>query len=212
MRKNILGWVVGSVTVVGAFLLLNGMFSTFEMLVYPDYATAATSSVTVSASITAVISCSTNTGSTDFGTWTDTSIKTATPNASSTMSCINSAAGCTLYVKDLGDSSNNPGLWNSTSSKLIASANTTLVGGTEGYGIQATSTVTGNGDTLDFSATYNKTGDVVGGLLTTNATLASTNATSSNREAVVTHKAAIANSTPAGTYNDTITYECTQTP
>ena len=209
MRKNILGWVAGSVIVVGAFLLLNGMFSTFEMLVYPDYATAATSSVTVSASITAVISCSTNTGSTDFGTWTDTSIKTATPNASTTMSCVNSGAGCTLYVKDLGDSSNNPGLWNSTSSKLIASASTTLADGTEGYGLQATSTAIGNGDTLDFSATYNKTGDVVGGLLTNNATLASTNATSSNREAVVTHKAAIANSTPSGSYADTITYECT---
>jgi len=209
MRKNILGWVVGSVTVVGAFLLLNGMFSTFEMLVYPDYATAATSSaVTVSASITAVISCSTNTGSTDFGTWTDTSIKIATPNASSTMSCANSAGGCTLYVKDAGNAGN-PGLWNSTVSYLIASASSTLAGGTEGYGLQATSTVTGGGDTLDFNATYNKSGNDVGGLLTTNVTLASTNATSSDRETVVTHKAAVAASTPSGSYADTITYECT---
>ena len=212
MRKNILGWVAGSVIVVGAFLLLNGMFSTYEAFVYPDYATAATTTVTVAASVQAVISCSSDTGSTDFGTLTDAAVASASPNASTTMSCANSSPGCTLYVKDLGDSSSNPGLWNATSSKLIASASTTLVGGTEGYGIQATSTATGGGATLSFNPTYNKSGNNVGGLLTDNATLASTNATSSNREAVVTHKAAIANSTPAGTYNDTITYECTQTP
>jgi hypothetical protein len=124
------------------------------------------------------------------------------------MSCSNSSAGCTLYVKDQGSGSN-PGLWNATSSYLIASASTTLAAGTEGYGLQATSTVTGSGATLSFNPTYNKIGNNVGGLLRTNVTLASTNATSSNREAVVTHKAAIAATTPAGTYNDTITYECT---
>jgi len=209
MRENTLIWIIGGAALVIGFLLVNGLLSTYETFVYPNYAAAATSSaVTVSASVTAVISCSTNTGSTDFGTWTDTSIKIATPNASSTMSCANSAGGCTLYVKDAGNAGN-PGLWNSTASYLIASASSTLAGGTEGYGLQATSTVTGGGDTLDFNATYNKSGNDVGGLLTTNVTLASTNATSSDRETVVTHKAAVAASTPSGSYADTITYECT---
>jgi len=203
---------MGSVAIVIGFLLVNGWFSTYETFVYPEYAAAATSSsVTVSASIQAVISCSTNIASTNFGTWTDTSIKTSSPNASTTMSCANSAAGCTLYVKDAGNGSS-PGLWNSTASYLIASASTTLAAGTEGYGIQATSTATGSGATLNFNPTYNKTGNDVGGLLTSNVTLASTNATSSNREVVVTHKAAVANSTPSGSYTDTITYECTANP
>jgi hypothetical protein len=87
-------------------------------------------------------------------------------------------------------------------------ATSTLVAGTEGYGIQATTTAAGSGATLTIAAKYLQTGDTVGGLTTTNGTLASNNATSSNREVVVTHKAAIANTTPSGNYNDTITYSC----
>lgn len=183
------------------------------MIIYPKYAAAATTSaVTVSASVTATISCSTNQSSTAFGTLTDASVTTSTPNASSTMSCVNSSAGCTLYAKDAGSGSN-PGLWNSTSSKLIASASSTLIAGTEGYGINATTTATGGGAALTISAQYRLSSDVststVGGLLIANTTLASTNATSSNRETVIRHKAAISSATPAGNYDDTITYECT---
>ena len=218
MRENTLIWIMGGVAIVIGFLLINGWFSTYETIVYPDYASAATTTaVTVSASVQSVISCSTNTGSTDFGTWTDTSIKTSSPNASSTMSCVNSATGCALYVKDAGGGGN-PGLWNATSSALIESPNaafdatSTLADGTEGYGIQATTTATGSGATLTIAPYYLQTGDTVGGLKIANETLASNNATSSDREVVVTHKAAIASETPAGTYNDTITYECTVNP
>ncbi|MFH1346977.1 MAG: hypothetical protein ABIH10_01870 [Spirochaetota bacterium] len=208
MRENTLFLAVGSVVIIGLFLLLNTMVSTYEIFVYPEWAIAATSSaVTVSASVQATIACSTDEGSTDFGTWTDTSIKTATPNASSTMSCANSGSGCTLYVKDAGDG--NPGLYNSGATYLIASASTTLSGGTEGYGIQATSTATGSGGAITINSTYYKESNDVGGLLTTNAILASTIATSSNREVVVTHKASVASNTPSGSYTDTLTYECT---
>jgi hypothetical protein len=213
MCKDIIGYgIIGSI-VVGLFFLLNGVL-TYETIVYPEYATAATTTaVTVSANVAAIISCSTNTGSTVFGTLTNASVFTASPNASTTMSCANSAAGCTLYVKDAGGGGN-PGLWNSTSSALIESPNatfsatSTLTAGTEGYGIQATTTAAGSGATLAIAAKFNQTGNTVGGLTLTNGTLASANATSSNREVVVAHKAAIANNTPAGTYNDTITYEC----
>ena len=215
MRENILAWAVGGSIVVGIFFLLNGMFSTSETFIYPEQATAATSSaVTVSASVSASISCSSNVGSTAFGTLTDASISTASPNASSTMSCANSSAGCTLYVKDAGSASN-PGLWNSTSSALIESPNaaysatSTLAAGTEGYGIQAATTTAGTGATLTIAAKFNQTGNTVGGFTLSNVTVASSTATSSNREVVVTHKAAIDSATPAGSYNDTITYECT---
>ena len=214
MRENTLVWVVGGSIIIGIFFLLNSLVSTYETFVYPEQATAATSSVTVSASITAVISCSTNTGSTSFGTLIDSAVAISSPNASTTMSCINSSLGCTLYAKDAGGGGN-PGLWNSTSSALIKSPNasfsatSTLAAGTEGYGIQATTTAAGSGATLTIAARYLQTGDTVGGLATSSITLASASAASSNRETVVTHKAAVASVTPAGSYADTITYECT---
>lgn len=204
---------MGGAALVIGFLLVNGLFSTYEGFVYPDYAAAATSSaVTVSASVTAAISCSTDTGSIAFGTLTDSSVATATSNVSTTISCVNSSAGCTLYAKDAGSGSN-PGLWNSTSSKLIASASSTLIAGTEGYGINATTTATGSGAALTIPVHYRLGSDTatttVGGLTISNQTLSTASATSSNRETVVRHKAAIATATPAGNYNDTITYECT---
>jgi len=214
MRENTLVWVVGGSIIIGIFFLLNSLVSTYETFVYPEQATAATSSVTVSASITAVISCSTNTGSTSFGTLIDSAVAISSPNASTTMSCINSSLGCTLYAKDAGGGGN-PGLWNSTSSALIKSPNasfsatSTLAAGTEGYGIQATTTAAGSDATLTIAARYLQTGDTVGGLATSSITLASASAASSNRETVVTHKAAVASVTPAGSYADTITYECT---
>jgi len=166
------------------------------------------------------ISCSTNVASTGFDMLLSSAVSTSTPNASTTMSCTY-AAGCTLYVKDAGGGSN-PGLWNSTSSWLIKSPNaaysatTTLIAGTEGYGVRATTTAAGSGAALSLALRYNTgaTGDLlgsvndVGGLSLTDLTLASTTASTSSREVVVTHKAAINSVTPAGTYSDTITYSC----
>ena len=56
---------------------------------------------------------------------------------------------------------------------------------------------------------YNKTGNNVGGLTLTNTVLASSTADITGREAVVTHKAAINNTTLSGSYSDTLRYECT---
>lgn len=198
-----------------ALLIVGGWFwSSLEtLIIHPEYATAATSSaVTVSADVVATISCSTDQSSTAFGTLTSSAVSTSTPNASSTMSCANSAAGCTLNVKDAGGGGN-PGLWNSSASYLVASASSTLSAGTEGYGINATTTATGGGATLTIPVHYRLNSDAststVGGFTITNQTLASTAATSSSREVVVRHKAAISASTAAGSYADTITYECT---
>ena len=204
-----------AVFVVGVAFLFQGGQQAYETVIYPPFAAAATSSaVTVSASVTATISCSTSATSTAFGTLSDASVSTASPNTSSSISCTNSSAGCALYIKDSGSGSN-PGLWNSTSSALIESPNaafsttSTLVAGTEGYGVNATTTSTGAGATVTLGTRYNQSGDTVGGLSLTNQTLASSNATTSNREVVVAHKVAISSATPAGTYSDTITYECT---
>jgi len=221
VKESILFAVVGIIGVlaVAGWFWIPG----FQRSFVADYANAATTSaVTVTASVAQSISCSTNVTTSTFGTLSDASISTSASDASSTMSCGNIAAGCTFYVKDAGGGGN-PGLWNSTSSALIESPNgafsatTTLVAGIEGYGVRATTTGSGgSGASLSIALRYNiglanglgSSANAVGGFLITDTTLASTTATTSNREVLVTHKAAISSVTPAGTYNDTITYSC----
>jgi len=207
------------------FLMVASWFGLFGGIaaLFSPYVNAATSStVTVTASVSSAISCSTDQTSSAFGTLTSGSISTSTPSASTTMACANNVAGCTLSVNDAGGN-DNPGLWNATSSELIESPNaaydatTTLVAGTEGYGIRATTTSEGTGASLSIATRYNTglanglLGDVadVGGLTTTTLTIASTTATTSARSIVITHKAAIDSNTAGGNYDDTITYSCT---
>jgi len=61
---------------------------------------------------------------------------------------------------------------------------------------------------LTLNVRYNQTGNTVGGLTTTTIQLASSSQPVANREIVVTHKAAISGLTPAGSYQDTMTYNC----
>ena len=196
---------------------MNAIFSTYETIKYPEYTIAATTSqVAVSAQIVGLLACSSATDTTSFSAWTsgDTSIKTSTPSPTTTMSCANSASGCTLYVKDNG-STTAPGLWKSPD--LIESptatnpsyASDTLSGGAEGYGIKAATNTIGSGALLGIQPRYRNTGaNDIGALEITNTTIASSTATTSSREIEITHMAAIAAGTPSGTYSDTITYEC----
>ena len=214
MKKNYMATIGFAAVII--FLIGSWFFPSLEILVaYPEYASAATTSaVTVSATVTATISCSSNISSTAFGTLTDSSIATSSPNASTTISCATASAGCALYIKDAGNATNG-GLATTSPAYLIRSPNaagdatSTLIAGTEGYGVYATTTATGNGAALTIAARYLQSGNTVGRLDVSNVTIASTNATSSNRETVVTHKAAISASTPSGNYVDTLTYECT---
>lgn len=171
-----------------------------------SYLSVEADTVSVTASVAQSVTCSTATTSTAFGTLTTGSISTASPNVTSTLSC-NYGAGCVLQVNDAGGGGN-PGLWNATASDIIQSQTATLSAGTEGYGIQATTTAAGSGAALSVSATYNKTGNDVGGLALSAATLGSASAPISGREILVTHKAAIGALTAAGSYTDTITYGC----
>jgi hypothetical protein len=164
--------------------------------IIPEVVTASGSSV----------SCSTNTASTAFGTLTTGAVSTAATNASTTMTC-SGGLGCTLTVQDAGNGAS-PGLATSTPAYLIPSSNTTLVAGTEGYGIRATTTAAGNGGSLAVGSAYNKNGNDVGGLTIAATTLASSTTAITGREVVTTHLAAIAAITQAASYTDTITYSC----
>jgi hypothetical protein len=170
--------------------------------------------VCASAAPQATVGCATNVSSTSFSSLTSSAIAQASPNVSTTMSCTNTASGCTLYVKDAGSGAN-PGLWRSaTPTYLIPSPNaafsvtSTLVIGTEGYGIQVSTDTAGSGGTLALAPRYLQTGNVVGGFLLSSIVVASSTADVTNREVIVTHLAAISASTPAGSYADTVTYSC----
>lgn len=221
MEKNFIIYSLVGFTVILLFVGVFGIFGIGDFILPEETSAATSTTVTVSASVTAALSCSTNVTATALGTLTDASISTASPNASTTMSCTNSSAGCTLYINDSGNGTDG-GLWNSTSSALVESPNasfsasSTLAAGTEGYGIRATTTTSGSGGILGVATRYNivaanglaGSANDVGGLTTSTKTLASSTAAVTGREMVVTHKAAVATATPGGTYDDTITYSC----
>lgn len=167
---------------------------------------AGAQAVTVTASVAQTTTCTASASSTSFGTLTTSAVDTASPNTDITVSC-NAAGGCTLSVGDVGDGTN-PGLYNASGTALIASANATLVAGTEGYGIQGAITANG-GSSPAVDATYLVSGNQVGGLTTSASTLAVANAPVSGAVVQVKHLAAISASTVAGSYTDTITYSCT---
>lgn len=173
----------------------------------------ADTNVTVSATVPTLVTCTLSTTTTNFGNIDSTAVYTSSPNVITTVSC-NPAGGCAVQIKDQGDGTNG-GLYKSDApTHLIPSPNSTLSdiatlsAGTEGYGIQAATTSAGSGGTLTLNPRYNQTGNTVGGLTTTPIQLASSTQPVANREIVVTHKAAISNLTPAGNYQDTITYTC----
>ncbi|OGY39024.1 MAG: hypothetical protein A2418_02345 [Candidatus Brennerbacteria bacterium RIFOXYC1_FULL_41_11] len=186
-----------AILLVGA-LILTGVIFEPEMSFADD--------VAVTASVSTSVSCSTTATSTAFGTLTTGSIATASPNSTLLMSC-NYGAGCDLNINDAGGGGN-PGLWNSSASDIVQSADATLSAGTEGYGIQAATTANGSGGVLYPSVNYWVTGDNVGGLTLGTSVLASSSVPISGREITVIHKAAISGLTAAGSYADTITYGC----
>jgi len=198
-----------------ASILLIVLFGTVgleEIILSDSVSAATTSNVAVTAEVTVSIGCDSSPGSTAFGTLSSTVTSTASPNASTTMACANSGTGCVLYVKDA-----NAGLATDTPSHTIpspnaaADASTTLAAGTEGYGIQATSTAAGgSGNLLPVELRYAVTDNDVGGLVVDSETqaLASANSTTTGREVLITHIAAISDATPGALYEDTITYSC----
>lgn len=190
--------------------LTNGTTYYYKIFAADAYANYSTPGVETSSTPAAAstVSCSTNISSTSFSALDSSSVYTSSPNASTTMTCTFSL-GCTLSINDAGSGSG-AGLWKSTTPTNLVSSNTaTLTAGTDGYGIQATTTSAGSGGTLNLNSVYNTTSNNVGGLTLTSAVLASSTSAITNREVVVTHKAAVASATLAGSYADTITYSCT---
>ena len=171
----------------------------------------------------ATLSCSAIPSSVSFGTITTGSVKDADDTATTTITT-NNANGFYLTIHDWGNETD-PGLYGATTTgfDIIVSPNAakdataTLAGGTEGYGIRVATTTNGIEGTLTIAKRYNTyyldgfDADAVGGIVYATGSaisIASSSAAVTNREVVVTHKAAISGSTEAGDYKDTIVYTC----
>jgi|GEM_PF-678621 len=155
------------------------------------------------------VSCSSSITSTSFGTLDSSTVFTASSNATTTSTC-GSATGCTLYVSSAGNGTS-AGLYapTATGTPIILSSSASLLAGFEGYGIQGATSAAGSGATLAITSPYNVSGNQVGGLSTSNLSLASSTAAFTAREVVVTHKAAVSDGSLSGNYSDTVTYSCT---
>lgn len=182
---------VGTITVAGS-ATESGSFAIVLLT---------TDQFTVSASVDPTITFSLNNTSTDFGV-ISTSVDTSSPNITLETST-NATTGYSITIQDQGSGAN-PGLYNSTASYLLGSAdasynNTADLGSVAGYGIQATSA------TATIDARYAQTGNTVGGYERTAQALASYGGVADAQQVVITSKAKVLGSAPAGSYADTVT-------
>lgn len=160
----------------------------------------------VTASVDPTLTFSLSATSTAFGTLSDSSVTTSTPNITLTIST-NANDGYSITVHDAGNTTN-PGLYSSETGFVIGSAdysynNSADLSSVAGYGIQ------GSSATATIASPYNVSGDNVGGYELTDQTLATYSGTASAHTVTITSKAKITGATEAGSYTDTVTVICT---
>lgn len=172
---------------------------------------------TVSVAVLSRITCAFNGMTVTFPDATGVVITAGTNTTITTGT--NAPNGLSVTVYDDGNGTN-PGLYKgSAPTYLIGSANSafantaTLLNNTDGFGIQGAATQGDIGSaTLSIASRYNQSGNTVGGLEVgagASQQLASATGPINNGIVTVTHKMAVSNLAPAGTYNDTLTYVCT---
>ncbi|MBI4948013.1 hypothetical protein HY844_00420 [Candidatus Berkelbacteria bacterium] len=171
--------------------------------------------VTVTASVDSSLACTVDNTSTAFGTFVVNTIDTASSTITWTVST-NATSGYALTVRDQGNGTN-PGLYSAAAGYLIGSADNSFNNAGDlgalsiGYGLQGTKTDGDAGSAATtVAATYNVTGNNVGGFERTATTLASATGPVANATVTSTLKAKISGLVPAGSdYTDTLTYVCT---
>lgn len=115
----------------------------------------------------------------------------------------NAQSGYTLKISDQGDSATG-GLYQATTTNLIDAVSATLSAGTEGYGLQASSS------TATIASIYNHMGtDIVGIMSLTSANLSSNTAPVTDETTLIRLKSAINATTTAGEYVDLLYFTVT---
>ena len=193
-------------------LLVFSLIGVFIVWLSPEPIAALTVSATVSSTM---VSCTTPAGAASFGT-----IDNSTVYATFTTTTLSSSGS--IFLKVYGSAtSDNPALYKgndliesptSTALGPTSVATTTLVAGTEGYGISATATAASGIDIRkDYRWATAAANAIVGGLATssgTEKTVASSASALSSQVMTISYQAAVAVTTPGGAYADTVTYDC----
>jgi hypothetical protein len=152
-------------------------------------------------SIAVGITCTLSATSTSFSALTPSAVSTSSPDITIT---ITSSGGFQINVRD-NNGTTTPGLYKSNyPTYLIQSQDATLSAGTDGYGIQATTT----NSSISINSKYNKSGNNVGGLSLTDIVLATSSVAVSSSTINIKHKASVSVIAPTGDYQDTIIYTC----
>lgn len=168
-------------------------------------ATITDDSIVVTATVPAVFSFALSGNTDPLGTLSTSSVVTSATPRTATIST-NAKNGWMLWAKDL-----NTGLNSATASSTIASTtpgtNSTLVSGTTGYNIGATSSQVGGSGTISITAPFVGSGaGQGGGLDTTLRTVASSNGTADTAVLTLKNNVAISPTVAAAIdYTDTIT-------
>ncbi len=167
----------------------------------PDPTTSAnnaSSNVSVTGRVTPQLTLGLSSNSTTFGNLPVGTVSTASPATTLTLSS-NTVSGITVSVYDSGSGSS-PGLNSTGSNHLIPSSTTTLSSTVEGYGVQASS------GSFTVASPFTATGNAVGGLSLSTAPLASIASPIQNGTITINYVSSIVPTTPAGSYQDNVTY------
>jgi len=198
-------WDLVLVGGIGLTLAIIGMLVMSEVMVFPNFVSAATTSATtvnVTATIAETIEITVTSTTMDLGALTTGAVASTSDNFTVKT---NAGGGYTVNLKDKNytPTSSDPGLHKLTApTSTIASASTTLSPGTAGYGAQGTTT----DPDVTIAPAYNKTGDAVGKIEVTPAqNFASSSSPTLGDQSTLTLKATISTITGAGAYQDQLT-------
>lgn len=195
-------WDIAAVIGIGLFLTIAGIVGMFGMISLPSSVSAATTAtVDVQATVSETIEISVSSSVMNLGTLSSGSVS-ATSNDFTIKT--NAGSGYTVNLKDKNytPTSSAPGLHKiSSPTSTIASASTTLLIGTEGYGAQGTTT---DGD-VNIDAAYGKSGNSVGGLEITDQAFCTAGSATAGDQTTLTLKTTISATTTAGSYEDQLT-------
>lgn len=196
---------------IAKVLLVFSLVGLFMAWIVPEPTSAITISATVSSTM---VSCTTPASAAGFST-----IDNSTVYATFTTTTLSSSGS--IFLKVYGSAtSDNPALYKgndliesptSTGVGATGVATTTLVAGTEGFGISATSTAANVDIRKDYRWATAAANAIVGGLATssgTEKTVASSSVALSSAVMTISYQVAVAVTTPGGAYADVVTYDC----
>lgn len=197
-------WDLVLVGGIGLTLAIIGMLVMSEVMVFPNFVSAATTSATtvnVTATVAETIEITVTSTTMDLGALTTGAVASTSDNFTVKT---NASGGYTVNLKDkdYAATSSLSALHKlNTPTDEIVSASTTLTVGAEGYGAQGS---TSDGD-VTINAAYLKTGNAVGAVSTTDQLLATGAAATTGDQSTLKLLAAISTITYAGSYEDQLT-------